>query len=479
MPSDRDAHLVLRDQLYRTLRLRPNPLVRGSDFTIPGATLWTGARTWVNRFRAAGLGPGDRVVLRVPRTPAHIMVTIAAWWEGLTLCPVAPRDATDQADLLRTFGASCIVDTTPGPHALVPNAAGDAPSSPADRRTAGDATEGVALIMTTSGSTGAPTRIALSYGNLLHQLTTHTEALGLTESDTMLSVLPWNHAFGMLVDLWPALLSGAGVIVDDEDGRSAETILQAVRTHDVTRLSLVPLQAAAVADLPGGEDALRSLAGGVIGGAPVSGTLAERLAGTRLRVGYGQTEASPGIALGEPGEFEEGTLGNAIGCETRVVSGELQVRGANVCVGFWRDGTLHAEPTDRWLATGDLVEPCDTGLRFVGRRDHRFKLDNGRMVDAPSLERKITRALPEAEAVVFAVDGTSLGVALVWPGSRMRPASSWEAELRQALGHDARRLTRVISLGDSPDLRTRKGELDRSQLIKAASAGAPITTVAA
>ena len=115
-----------------------------------------------------------------------------------------------------------------------------------------------------------------------------------------------------------------------------------------------------------------------------------RLQATRLRVGYGQTECSPGVSLGEPGEWNyDDFLGRPIGCEVRLgtedESGgtELLVQGSNVAAGVLEAGRLRPIiGPDGWLATGDLaVGTSDGALRFAGRSDERFKLDNGRMVN--------------------------------------------------------------------------------------------------
>lgn len=461
------AHRELRDMLYRTLRLRPTPLLTGPGIAVPGATLWSGARTWVQHFRAAGLTPGDRVVLRAPRTPAHIMVTLAAWWEGLTLCPVAERDAADSTTLLHTFDAALLIDSTPGPHTLLPRRAGDAPSSVRIARRSGPKSTGVALIMTSSGSTCTPKRVALSYDNVVHQLATHRASLGMDRTARVLSVLPWHHAFGLLVDLWPALLSGASVVVDAHDGRSAQAVLSAMATGQISHLSMVPLQAATLAELPGGRDMLATLRGGVIGGAPIDSSLATVLTSTRCRAGYGQTEASPGIALGSPGEFFEGALGRPVGCETRLVDHELHVRGPNVCEGFWHDGALLRRRADHWLATGDLVEWRGASLRFLGRRDHRFKLATGRMVDTPHLERSLRKLCACPDVLVLPARGSCLTVVLIGADTR-RPVPDPLRDLVAAtLAHEGHRLADMHRLEASSLPRTPKGEPDRRLVVRA------------
>lgn len=87
---DAAAHASLKDRLFSAFRGRPTPIVMSDHFGTPGASIWSGARLWVNRFREVGLRRGDRVAIAVPPSPIHVMLTIAAWWEGLTAVPTPP-----------------------------------------------------------------------------------------------------------------------------------------------------------------------------------------------------------------------------------------------------------------------------------------------------------------------------------------------------------------------------------------------------
>ena len=107
----------LRETLYRVFRGSPTPLLMGESFGIPGASLWSGARLWVGAFRELGLGPGDGVALALPICPAQVMATIAAWWQGMTVCPVEPSETVE---CLHTTGAALLIARSPGPHTLVP-----------------------------------------------------------------------------------------------------------------------------------------------------------------------------------------------------------------------------------------------------------------------------------------------------------------------------------------------------------------------
>lgn len=481
------SRLRLRAILHDRFRSRPAPLLAADHFAIPAASIWTGSRVWVAAFRELGLGPGDRVILALPQGPGFVMALIAALWEGLTLRVLPPLD-DPTPHLLAADARLAIIPPHPHthPHAhahfehtITPHGAGIPPEpSPALRVTArtplGPATPGIALLLDSSGSSGSPRTVALSWANLSAQLDSHTPALGLTQADTALCILPWSHAFGLLVDLLPALLSGATVIPAPDAARDLDRLADTALRWDATHLCAVPRTIERLADHPRGPQVLGALRGGVVGGAPVTDATSALLARTRLRAGYGQTEASPGIALGLPGEWSPGWLGRPIACRSQIApDGRLLIQGPNVCAGFWTPSGLVESAPDRWLDTGDLVEPHRDGLRFLGRADRRFKLANGRIVEAPSIERRLALSLPgDPELAVIPLGSDAIEIVIV-----ARAASPLHApsHLAPTLGPLADRLRSVRVLTPASAPRTPKGELDRAALIAAHPAAHPDT----
>jgi long-subunit acyl-CoA synthetase (AMP-forming) len=152
---------------------------------------------------------------------------------------------------------------------------------------------------------------------------------------------------------------------------------------------------------------LRQLQGGIIGGAPVRGDVRQRLQGTRLRVGYGQTECGPGVTLGEAGDWAtDDYLGRPLGCDVALrpspeaSTGELFVQGENLALGYVQGKeVLPVVAVDGWRATGDLATRMGEGFVFQGRKDELFKLDNGRMVNPIPLE------LPYAGRILLVGEG--------------------------------------------------------------------------
>lgn len=459
-----------RPLLRSALHGRPYPIVVAGERVTPGASLWSGTRRWVEAFRGAGLKPGDRVVHAVEPGPGGLMVLAACLWEGLTVAMASPESPLDsQADaLLQTFDARAVIGNGDGVwKTLGAGLPQDAP--PVLRESELPRSMSTRFILSTSGTGGKPRHVALSDDNVLSVLESHGPLLepcaGWT-SAVALSALPWHHAFGLVIDLLPMVFGGAMVVRDASGGRDPESTLALAEQWGVNHMSMVPLQADRLFASERGAGLLEGLLGGVVGGAAVSAALAGRLVRTRLRVGYGQTEASPGICLGTPGEWSAGWLGRAVGCETRVDGrGRLLVKGRNVCAGVWGETGVVPASDSRWLDTGDLVEPESGGFRFIGRSDDTFKLSNGRLVDAPRIERAIASAGTGESAVLLpSCRGASIDVVLIGTGLKVGPVWPDSDAVRDALGSLCSRVGRVVGLGPDDVPRTRKGSVDRRAL---------------
>jgi acyl-CoA synthetase (AMP-forming)/AMP-acid ligase II len=453
------------DLLYDRLRDEALPALIADDTITPAASLWTGSRLWTDAFRASGLHSGDRLVIALPPGTAFVQVLVAALWEGYTIA-LAPPGA-DVDTLLNTLDARAAVTPHDAPHAWQSEEYAGPRSTPDRLRSPRtDRTPDVRFLLRTSGTTGHARWVALSDRNVLSVLSSHLPHFALHDA-RVLSVLPWTHAFGLVLDFFPALLAGAELIRDPEGGRDPDELLRLRDAWGATHLSAVPLTIQRLADTSGGWRLLRELQGGIVGGAPVSGPLADRLSYTCLRAGYGQTEASPGIALGPPGRWDAHYLGRPVGCSVDVSDeGELLFEGTNACVGFWRDGTLDRAAPDRTVHTGDLVRREGDDLYFRGRTDVAFKLSNGRLVQAGALEASLKTAHPSLrDALVFTPNGDDIAVALCCPDATDDPLS--EAALRDALGSLGKRLVWTTTVAPDRWLTRAKGTVDRDAMTEA------------
>lgn len=396
--------------IYNRFRGLPAPLLCFPDGIIPAASVWTGTRVWLEELRQCGLQAGDRIACALPPGPAFVMLFLAALWEGYTLVLVPPTVAREET--LAELDVRVLVANQPGAGIRCDrdNLPESALSEYPLRKTRTPRTPSIQLIARSSGTSGPGKWVAVSAEGLLSVLHSHGPLLQL-EGARVLSVLPWHHLFGLVIELLPALFAGSEVIRSAHDGRRTEELLQLGFEHKITHLSGVPLTFLRLLETKAGRDFIGHLSGGVVGGAPITDHLARHLSGTRLRVGYGQTEASPGIALGEPGAFFPGCLGHPVGCEVRITSERLlQFKGDNACLGYWVGGAFVPDMTE-WRSSGDLAEWTQKGLRFIGRADDCFKLANGRMV-TPSLIEERLRTLTHSNRLfwVFTRDSRSLSL---------------------------------------------------------------------
>ena len=425
--------------------------------TWEGAALAVIAERWRAALSSAGVTDGDRVVITLPGGPAFIGALLGAFTLGATVA-LAPPDV-DGEHLLESLDARLVIRAAAsGPGAMGARLDGAPMLDGTVARAARSApTQDAMLLLRTSGSAGDPRWIALSETNVGAVLLSHAHALPPAGS-IVASVLPWHHVFGLVLELLPALLRGALMLRDPASGRDPAALLRTARGRGVTHLSAVPATVSRLVSAPGGMDLLAALHGGTIGGAPVEAPLAAALAETRLRVGYGLTEASPGVALGLPGEWRARALGRAVGCEVRIdADGVLAFRGANAALGEWSNGALHRHDPSAWRRTGDVVRDDDGALWFEGRASAAFKLANGRWVEAWRVEAALHASVPGLRDVLLApADGEGLTLL------HTRGDEVSIAQLRAALGSLASLPHECRPVAPDAWPRTRKGEVDRA-----------------
>ena len=434
-------------------------LIAAGD-TFSATALHHGANDWSRALRRAGIARGDRVVCALPNGPAFIQLLVACLADGVTLAPVPPQE--DVLPLLELLDArAAIAETSFHPQVAVPSRTGGPPSGPLLSRVASGRTDAVAFLLRSSGTTGPSRWIALSEGGVLATLESHLPKIGV-DGAGVLCVLPWFHAFGLVLGLLPALLRARRIVTASAAAREHNDLIELARRHTISNISMVPLMATRLASHPDGVALLQALTGGVVGGAPIDGTLATTLSTTRLRVGYGQTEAGPGIMLGEPGEFHGAFLGRPVGCDVRIDADDvLAFTGPSACTGYWQHGALHPLDAGRWQRTDDFVREERGAYTFVGRLSMTFKLANGKLVHAPQLEARIRQQIPRISDIVLASDD-GIGIDARYGTQDGAPVA--EQEIRRELGSLQIFLRSTVCVRHDAWPRTPKGEIDRRQL---------------
>jgi acyl-CoA synthetase (AMP-forming)/AMP-acid ligase II/acyl carrier protein len=283
--------------------------------------------------------------------------------------------------------------------------------------TAHDLHPDLALLLSTSGSTGSPKLVRLSHDNVHSNAASIASYLGLTPDDRAITSLPIHYCYGLSV-VHSHLLVGAGVVLTDLSVVD-ECFWRLAEDTRATSFAAVPytfeqLERSGFAGrrLP----ALRYVtqAGGRMPPARVAHWREHgRRAGWDLIVMYGQTEATarmawlpPELAAEHPGAVGVPIPGGAFRLEPvdgidEPGVGELVYSGPNVMQGYAAvptDLALGAEVTE--LRTGDLAREVDGLWEIVGRRGRHTKLF-GLRIDLDDLESQV-----DAEVRCVAVDDT-------------------------------------------------------------------------
>jgi len=267
--------------------------------------------------------------------------------------------------------------------------------------TAHDLHPDLALLLCTSGSTGASKLVRLSAANLQANAEAIADYLLLTPSDRAMAALPMHYCYGLSV-LNSHLERGAGLVLSDLSVVD-RCFWDLFRTHGATGLSGVPYTFELFDRVGFDSMDLPTLRYVTQAGGRLDPELVRRYArlgardGWDLFVMYGQTEATarmaylpPDLAATHPSAIGVPIPGGAFSIDPVAEGengGELVYRGPNVMLGY-ADGPddLARGATVDELRTGDLARRTDAGLyEIVGRRS-RFAKILGLRLDLERLE---------------------------------------------------------------------------------------------
>jgi len=417
--------------------------------------LATAAAQAASVLLAAGIEPGERVLLRAANSPHWVAAFLGGLRVGAVLVPVDPSaDAEFVRAVARRAGcraaflfAADVVD--PGvPRLDLDALAASSPAGSALPPRRAESAERLEIVFT-SGSTGEPRGVIITHGNILaylqpiyrgYERRRHWVAPLLPVR--VLSLPPLGHLFGQAVGLFTPLMLGCTVVFTE--ALDAVALGRTLREERIWAAMVVPrmlgmlagevrraaqeerididalLAASPARGLVARAWAARRLQrrfgwrfrAVIVGGAPLDPEL-ERLwhgLGYIVVQGYGLTETAPIVTLTHPFRPRPGKVGRPLGGQQLRLAedGEILVRGANVMTGYWDDpaATATALDADGWLHTGDLgvLEP-DGALRIVGRKKSMIVTAEGLNVHPEDVERVLCAQPAVRDAVVIGKPG--------------------------------------------------------------------------
>lgn len=255
----------------------------------------------------------------------------------------------------------------------------------------------LALLLTTSGSTGSPKLVRQSYKNIKSNTESIVKYLGINESECAITTLPMSYTYGLSI-INTHLYMGASIILTQKTLVQKE-FWQQLKDYGVTSLSGVPYTYEMLnklnfykMDLP----CLRTL---TQAGGKLPFDLHKKFAeyGKQFVVMYGQTEATARMSyLPWEKTLEKcGSIGIAIpGGEFSLVDGELVYEGDNVTLGYAECGEdlAKGDENNGKLFTGDMAKVDEDGYYYITGRKKRFVKMFGNRISLDEVEEivKIT-----------------------------------------------------------------------------------------
>lgn len=383
------------------------PRRHGALWVLPGAA---GAAAWLRR---QGLRAGDRLGLGLPPSPAAAELIQAAALLGVVLAPFHHR--LDAAALARQAVdarlAAAVADpdhplaaARPGCLAL-PDAWPASDHLPDSLPAGGDE----ALLVWTSGTTGAARAARLPARALAHALGASCTHLGLSADDTWLGCLPLDHIAGLGTVLRQLV---AGYRLALHPRFDAAAIDAAWDGDGITGASLVPTQLHRLVAARGGRPWPPRLRLLLIGGAALDPALAAACAGLGLAPcqTWGLSECCAMVTAQRPGRGDR-HAGPPIPGMTVVArddagaplpagaAGRLAVRGPALFLGY-AGGADGGPGADGWWTTGDRgAVHADGCVEVLGRADE-VVVCGGEKVDPLQVEARLAAHPAVAEAAV-------------------------------------------------------------------------------
>ncbi len=313
--------------------------------------------------------------------------------------------------------------------------------------------EQLAVILYTSGTTGNPKGVMLTYKNIRVNLR-EIEGMGIAEmgKDTLLAILPFHHILPLVFTVILPLNYRITAIILKEV--SSDSIKDALSKHSISIIIGVPrlyelLHKGVMGKIKSNKIAkiLFQLAshvnnqsfrkklfkkvhqafGGnikylVSGGAKLDEQIAKdfTILGFSVLEGYGMTECAPIISVTRPDKIKPGSPGQILDCmEVKIEDdGEILVKGPNVMLGYYNkpEETKEAIDSEGWLHTGDIGSlDKDKFLFITGRKKELIILANGKNIAPTEIEFKIRELSKDIIQEIVVLENKNQLTAVIYP----------------------------------------------------------------
>jgi malonyl-CoA/methylmalonyl-CoA synthetase len=389
---------------------------------------------------AAAVAGRERVAVLAEARLETCVAVIGGLRAGVPVVPLNPRSGERELAHITQDARPELLLTAPGTEPPAALADGplltvplDAEPPPGFSPPAVDP-EAPALVVYTSGTTGAPKGAVLPHRSLASNLDALADAWGWTEADTVVHGLPLFHVHGLVVGILGPVRRGGGAV---HVGRFSPAAIGDALAGGATIVFGVPTMYRRLAEAAESDRALaarlRSARLLISGSAPLPVVEHERigrLTGRGVLERYGMTETLMNTAVRADREPGPGTVGEPVaGVELRLVAeegatlavdddetmGEIEVRGPNLFLGYLNRPEATAEAIrDGWFRTGDMATRDRRGyIRIVGRRATDLIKSGGYKIGAGEIEAALREHPAVDDAAVAGRPDDDLGERVV------------------------------------------------------------------
>ncbi len=467
------------------------------------------ANRFANWLLSKGLQKGDRAVVLLPNCAEFAVVYFGLMKAGaiavildFRLSPreMAPLFEETEAKVLithskqKTFGSRMLREGNEHPRHVILVGEEKAEESGIypygeilEKAGGGDPNIGIAeedeaLYLYTSGTTGRPKGVVLTYDHLTYFPETMNAFLPLSSQDVEGCVLPMSHISGPIV---LNLMADVGLTVVIIDEIRPKKILEEIQRHGITFFHAVPPIFQMILNLPSRDRYdLSSLRFVAMMGTVVSEELMDEWVKeyphTFALQGYGATETSPMLTLTpyEDAPKKMASVGLPVpGAEIRIIDkeqkqlapgevGEVIARGPQIMKGYFQNPRATAQKIrDDWYYTGDLGRFDGEGyLSILGRADDMI-ISGGMNIYPSEVENVLIGHPKVAEAAVVGIPDRERGEALK---ATVVPKVGEEISKRELLKFCRERLAtfkipRIVEFRDSLP-RSRTGKVAKREL---------------
>lgn len=407
----------------------------------------------------SGVTKNDNVALLSGNTPDFIAALFGIWRAGAVVVPINTKLAINEIkDILAASDTKSVLlqsgiipkDKLTDPKIKIIEMPLVKELSTAINSRYHISPEQTALIMYTSGSSGAPKGVELTFSNLYYSAANANEILVHTEKDKWLVSLPFYHIGGFSITI-RAILYGTSIVFPSS--MNYMDIIESIEKHNPSLISLVPTNLKRMVESrikPNKE--LRHV---LLGGGPSEKDLVDKALyeGWNIVKVYGSTETSSLVSAVDCRKHpsKSGSSGKALsGNEIFItddnfsvllennIAGNIAVAGPSIFAGYYKDGQYtKSKFNGKYYLTGDYGYIDQDGYLYVLSRRTDLIISGGENISPFEIEEKLNALENIIESCVIPMDDKEWGqiaaAAIVVKKNFQGVENAIREELRQML----------------------------------------------